>query len=284
MTIIDKIIPLHLERCQMRRWAFLGAASSKNVPLDLIYFNRGKDNRDWKDDIPSIIEAASADGFPFLERFGRGNETEYVHQTAGTLCQAWNYCRIFRYLAEKDETALVIHDDRMLTVDFDLFYAIASELKQADREFYAWQTTIRGHTNEAIAEEPDQALEHNKEVFDAIVNNAIRSHTIFVQLGLIGYEETMLISGAGASWILQCLEAEEDIHSFYDYFICNTLSVKAKDAIERGKGIYCPRRPGYKFTCDFLEMGTLTSWAPVGSHHYEESMRTVCPTFLEDIE
>ena len=115
---------LHVLSSNNRRWAFLGAAAMQQIPQDLIYFAVSPDLAQYDNNIRIVAQAAADDGFSYLRNYGRGAKSQYVQQTANSMGQIWNYCRIFRHIKNSGIPALVIHDDRMIT--FCLLYTSPS--------------------------------------------------------------------------------------------------------------------------------------------------------------
>ena len=139
---IDKIIPMTLQRSDHRQKAFEGAILALQTPIDRIGYLKGYDNHDFNDDIDAVADAAAADGFPFIYQFSRGFTNEYTQQTAGAVCQTWNYARLLRHIANGNETCMIFWDDRMFTLPFPFINKIVGELQQRGN-FYLWQPRCR---------------------------------------------------------------------------------------------------------------------------------------------
>lgn len=272
--MIDKVLVLTLERCIERQRTWLGASQMRDIPLEHISFIKGHDGKDYED-MSEIAQAASADGFDFVEEYALGTTTEYVHQTPGSVSQVWNYGRILRHISERSEVCLILHDDKMINLSFNILNIIVSELLNIeDEEFFAFQLVQRGDLNEIAYENKDrfELDEMSKQIFSAIFNQAIPSYKeFFLKKGIAGYDETMVLSPEGANWILNCLSSADDFYIFYDHFVHKRLTTEAALATQNGKGIYCPRLSGYKFASEIMFMETTTDYAPEGSLHYEQS-------------
>jgi len=146
--MIDKVLVLTLERCVDRHHAWLGASQMRDIPLEVIHFVKGHDGKAY-DSMETIAVAATEDGFDFVEEYAIGTVTEYVQQTPGSVSQVWNYARILRHISEQDEVCLVLNDDKMLTVSFNILNIMVNELLSVvDEEFFALQLTRRGDLNE----------------------------------------------------------------------------------------------------------------------------------------
>ncbi len=272
--MIDKVLVLTLKRCSDRQRTWLGASQMRGIPLDMISFVQGYDGKDYPD-MDSIAIAAAEDGFDFVEEYALGTVTEYVQQTTGSVSQIWNFARILRHISERDETCLVLTDDKMLTVSFNILNVIVKELLETeDEEFFALQLWQRGDLNELDFQSKDrfEQAKISEQVFGGLFFQTIPSYKdFFLKKGVIGYEESMVLSPAGANWILNCLQNADDFYIFYDHFIHKRLTIDAAFLSGNGKGVYTPREAGYIFVSEIMPMGTTTDWAPPGTHHYEEA-------------
>lgn len=285
--IIDKIIALNLERRENRRWAFLSAASVKRIPRKRIFFHKAEDHLDYSNDFSEILSAIQADGFGYLSCYGQGLETEYAKQTPASLCQIWNYCRLLRHISQGSfEMVFLTHDDRLPCVAWEIIETLAEELYNEAAPFFCFQLRIRGHNGELNLpmESIEDQFQHDKNIFSALIFDQPIEHykDIFIQQGLFGYEESMLISPAGAQWILECLANNPGDYLFYDHFIRYKLAEIAYYMSLGNIGIYCPRRQAYKFIDEYLEFGSDTDWGTTENEAFiSQSENKVSPQFLE---
>jgi len=284
--MLDNIYVLTLKRSTDRHESFLGAASHPlcGIPEDLIKFFVGIDAKDYNDDMQAVADAAAQDGFGFVEEYALGTKTEYVQQTAGSVAQVWGYARMLRDIAEKGETTLIIWDDKMLTVPFTFFHDVLVMLQETEKPFYMWQLILRGDFGETELSEVSPRIRayRSAAVFSALLTHTLDSPLDFlIDEGLRGYDETILYSPEGAEWMLEKLQSADEFYLFFDHFLCNGLKTAVADAINDDKGFYCPAEYGYNFATVNRPMGTLTDWAPKDSLHYEESIRTSKPVFIE---
>lgn len=272
--MIDRVYVLTLKRCVDRHQAWLAASQMRDIPLEIVGFVEGHDDRDFED-MHEIAAFAEADGFGFVEQYALGTVTEYVQQTPASVCQVWNFSRILRHIAEHDHISLILTDDKMLTVSFRVLNLIVDELLSVeDEEFFLFQLLQRGDLNEIAYQEQDRFERHDLSslVFDAVFHHVVPSYKeFFLKSGVVGYDESMVLSPEGADWILGCMDRADDFYIFYDHFIHNRLGEEAMGAVEMGKGIYCPRESGYGFVGEIMPMGTTTNWAPEGSFHHAEA-------------
>lgn len=274
--MIDKILVLTLRRCVDRHLAWLAASQMRDIPLEIVGFVEGHDDNDFTD-MDEVVGFALDDGFGFVEEYAVGTVTEYVQQTTASVCQVWNIARTLRHIANSDEICLFIFDDKMLTISFNILNIMTSELLYDEKsEFLICQLLQRADLNEVEYKEDNRFERHEVSslIFDAIFNQKIPSYReFFLKNGIVGYDETMIISPAGADWILGCLDRVDDFYIFYDHFIHNRLTAEAQGAVQEGMGIYCPRESGFAFVSEIMPMGSVTNWAPEGSFHYEESRK-----------
>ena len=314
---IDKHLVLTLERSKDRHWAMLGGSVAMQTPKEKIHFVEGHDNKDYNDDMKRIANAAEADGFPYTHQFAEGVKDKWVAQSASGVCQAWNYSRILRHIAMGTQTCLVTWDDRILTLPFPWIDKIVEELQNKEEEFYLFQLRIRMgdaynliHDNKKICmfypdlvEDIDSYLElmdRDFEVFDKtlterwvsdfeeFIKHLYETSGLFdspkayvneyLQKGMIGYDESLIISPKGAAWLLlQAFEMEDIDHesetddmpywetaihrrNTFDCWMAGDLDIEIKKAIDGGKGIYCPKEIGYRYIHDWLPMNSDVDW------------------------
>ena len=276
---IDKIIVMSLDRTENRQDKWDGASAIMGIDPALVEVAIGHDNKSFGDDMQAVAEAATEDGFPWVVDYARGMKTDYCQQTAASVCQIWNYCRILRELKEQKKTGLIIFDDKMITLQFDLLMELVTEVQSVeDVEFLALQLMLRGSKAELRLPELTFELrsQMSREIYSGIVGKPVNEYReLFLQHGITGYDETFVFSPAGAEWFLKCLDLAPDYYMYLDHFICQAMPAFAQQAINRGKGVYCPSEVGYKFVDTFMELGTTTDWAPEGSPGYEQSVKAV---------
>lgn len=274
--MIEKIYVLSLKRCTDRHQAWLGASQMRGIPLEIVEFVEAHDDKMFED-MDEIAEYARVDGFPFVEEYAIGTKTEFVQQTKGSVCQVWNFSRILRHISQNLETALLLIDDKMLSVHFNVINTIAFELINDEDEFFIWQLSQRGHLDELHLDElsREDRYEQSYYLFNAIFHQNIPSYKdFFLTKGINGYDENMVLSPQGANWILGALERADDFYIFYDHFIANRLRDESIGAIEHNKGIYSPKESGFEFVNTIMPMGTTTNYAPKESVHFKEATKT----------
>ena len=84
----------------------------------------------------------------------------------------------------------------------------------------------------------------------------------------------MIVSPAGAEWILRSLENNPGDYIFFDIFIHRMLTTLANEQKKHGKGIYTSRKKGYAFVSDYLEMESSTDYAIEGTGEYQKAVRS----------
>ena len=325
---IDKHLMLTLERSGDRQKTIFGASTAMQTPADKTFFVKGHDNKDFNDDMKSIAIAAEQDGFPYIHNFAHGISDHFLAQSASGVAQAWNFSRILRYIAMGDDICLVTWDDRVLTLPFPFIETIATALQERKEEFYFWQLRIRMSIddkmdNMKITEVyPDlidnvdsyiELRERNAEMWNEVLNEKwVLDYQQFkkdqyqdmsmitepekyidkyIQVGHCGYDESLIISPEGATWLLlQAFEMEEldpdynpteEFHwkrtlyrrNCFDAWMGNDLVDPVNEAISDSKGIYCPGQIGYRFVDEWLPMGSDVDWVNKSNTEYE-SFRT----------
>ena len=274
---IDTILVMTVERAKERHDSLLGALMQPlcGVPPDLIKFCLCADAKDYGSDMAKVAFAAVSDGFPWVEEYAIGSNTEFVQQTAASTAQVWAYAKMLRYIVETEQTGLIIWDDKSLAIPFVVFCDILSILANSTKAFYMWQLMVRGHPDEVALKEFDlsERIARSGLLFSAMFRGHILHPSFFLEEGIKGYDETIVFSPAGAKWMLEQLASASEFHSFLDHFICHELPGRALEASKGGYGIYSPIEFGYQFARVYREMGTLTDWAHKGSVHYEESIK-----------
>lgn len=284
---IDKIIVMTLDRSENRQWSFLGASAMMNIDPSMIHFAIGKDNLDYKNNMRSVAEAAEKDGFSFVADYARGTKNDYAKQTAASVCQVWNYCRILRYLYQTNQTALILFDDKMINVDFIGLMELVDELQSKKKvEFYAAQLMLRG-TPDVIKSPPMTPELRNALTLEAFNGSGFGDtpkevSPMFFQKGMSGYDESIVFSPEGANWFLNCLNLAPDFYLFLDHFICFGMPMLAQQAVNRNKGVFCPSEVAYKFVRKIADFKTTTDWATKDGSHFEESKRDTTLNYLFD--
>ena len=242
----------------------------------------------------TIAAVAAEDGFPFVAYFQGHGDTGIIQQSPAQMAQVWSYAQMLRYIAEGDKNVLVTWDDRILTVPFGFLETIVAQLhEEREAPFYLFQLRIRG--SEEYIRLPKRNYYEDEQIhlwlFQSLtdLSTNINYANTFTLPGLLGYDETIVFSPAGAKWMLECMYALQDIdpdvkklgyddiplsqkHIYnptinIDNYVCWGLRPFADVAIGENKGLYRPRYPGFDFISDPLALGSLTEWA---SHKVEE--------------
>ena len=213
-----------------------------------------------------------------------------MHQHPAQMCQIWSYAQMLRYVIESDQTCLLLWDDRFIGVPFSLLEMIVEDMRQ-EPDFYAFQLRIRGSKDQIRDKtvltdiDNENSMDIYKQLFSAFVATEDRNvnyKKCFTRKGLLGYDESIVWTPQGATWMLQCLndivDVEPDIKqlSYFelsdqhiphyarcinlDNYICWGLRNDADKAIKAGKGIYCPRNIGFNFVDEPLAMGSDTEY------------------------
>lgn len=306
--MIDKYIILTTPRNLKREYLVYGGTTARGVPPKKIHFFLGRDARDFQNSLAAVAEAAADDGYPFLRQFGVGMQGPWVKQSAGNVALFWNWARILGVIADAGETVMLIWDDRIPTVDWEVLEEGVHDIKSQDN-FYLWQLRVRAHVAHCeVLKRPRlewQDVEQNMLLF----KEAMRSRHLdftkkFLQKGLIGYDESMVLSPAGARWLLEqmlkmptivtvsphfefaeppksdireCeeLNIPERARLNNDNWLCwdPTLQENIAKAIKDKCGIYTSKRLGYDFVQDWLPRASTVEWATTETGASEDATK-----------
>ena len=285
---ITKIIPLTMQNSIDRQWAFKAGMKAQGVPEDDIFFFAGHAGKDYKDNMLRVARAAADDGFAWIYAYAREAKTEYCEQTAASVSQVWNVARFLRWLVNQEETETVLFswDDKVLNLPYGILSYIVLEL-QAEGNFYLLQLQIRDEFENIPYEPParKEAFFIDKIYYEAIIHNTIDSYkNLFLKDGMLGYDESFVITPTGAYWMLQQLSEIDDFYIFFDHCLAEAFPKLAEKAItDYNAGIYCPKSPGFNFIHEPFKFGTGTDWAHEESEHYQSSREKSEIQFIEDI-
>ena len=310
---IDKYIMVTMPSSIKRQWAALGGSVAKGVPEnDVIYFE-GRDARDYGSNLSYVAQAAAEDGYPFLEQFAVGLKSEYIQQSAGNVALFWNWARVLKRIAESAETCMVIWDDRIPNVEYRHLKKLCRQMK-ARGNFYIAQLRLRADWAALHAlGRPEYKFENvyaDSQVFENSIDSFHGNYIdAYFQPGLLGYDETMILSPAGASWLLNQMLTMKviDVRGFVfketaekaiyetdpqpqerarlnnDNYLCWDPQLKeaVKIALSNKRGIYTPKRIGYAFVQEHLNFDSDVNWSPTGegSPKYPTRIR-----FIDEVE
>lgn len=183
--MIDRIVYINLERSPHRQQAFEAHMSTiEGVPDILERFN-AYDGRDYENET-AVIDAAIADGLAFYEVF---KSPDYEWIGCGTLAAFWSYFKILQRAIERNETTLVLYDDRPIISPFPFWkpqrtlaelQSIVSDLENKPDPFLALQLCW-GRDDEILCS-PHPGLETNSEIVYGFSGKG-DSHNIYSPLG-----------------------------------------------------------------------------------------------------
>ena len=208
-----------LPRSVRRHHMMFGNLLSMRVPEDKIKFVVGKDGNDY-DNMQAVADAAKDDGYPFLEQFGVGMEGAYVKQSKGNMALFWGWAKTLKYISESGKICLLSWDDRFLMIPFPILEKIVYELYAGKPIFYAFQLRLRsprehlellGYSQMRPRDVDEITVEANllddeshKDLFYGTIYGTVHSYyDLFLKKGLLGYDETMVLSPDGAKWLLK---------------------------------------------------------------------------------
>ena len=291
---IDKYILMTMPRSIKRQWYALGNATAMGVPFDRIRFFPGHDAEDYDMNMTRIADAAADDGYPFLRQFAIGFKGAHIQQSAGNVALFWNWARLLDWISNCDELCIVLWDDRMLKVPFMLLENVVAELYTRPEDFLIFQLRLRSnfaHLN-AVGKDNFKVtddLQAENEFFETSIHARIPSYfSAYLDKGLLGWDESMVISPWGAEWLLQQMHDMEDITELLkdfqfdeqphhmisaenlqplqrsrlnnDNWLWHGTQDAVKQALRNNKGLYHPRRIGYAFAAEPLDLGSNVHW------------------------
>ena len=292
--MIDKYVIMTIPRALKRQQTVIGGTLAMDVPEPKIRFFKGHDARDFDDNMLRIAEAAADDGYKFLYPFAIGMQSAWIKQSAGNVALFWNWARFLKYVADSGETTLLIWDDRIPSVFFDTLETAIAELKKKDN-FYLWQLRIRGDAQlmKALKRPVSEYMDIKTQT--TLFKSAVRSGNLnpkhLIQPGLLGYDESMILSPAGAAWLLkqmQTMETVETVSTGFvftetqndsiadvdpnvaerarlnnDNWLCwdGKLKTEVDTALKTRKGIFTTKHLGYSFVRDWVNFESDVDWA-----------------------
>lgn len=328
--MIKQTIVLTLQESDSRHKAFMGGAASMRIPDEQYKFIAGHDHRDYNEDSVYIANLAENDGFPCVRNYTYGLQSKYLQQTSGSVAQIWNYLRALRHIANGEDTTLLLWDDRMLMLPFPKFNRLIEYLEGL-KDFMVFQLRMKDfpldvrppslgfqtsdyrdfNKQRSMLEFAEKERETHSPIFEEYcIGDIDIPHVDLIQKGIMGYEECMVFSPAGAEWFLSLFEnyppaptdpyvfdhdiwqmsdaSDEEIEyasyrkSYFniDTFICWGLRKYCDEAVEEGKNIYCPSKFGYDFCNDWLAQGTTIDWCPETNPDHAKVHYVAEPQFL----
>lgn len=283
-----------IPRSLKRQQTVLGGTLAMDVPDAKIHFFKGYDARDFDDNMLRIAEAAADDGYKFLYPFAVGMKSAWIKQSAGNVALFWNWARVMKYVVDSGDTTLLIWDDRIPSVFFDTLEMTLAQLKKKDN-FYLWQLRVRGDAQlmKALKRPASEYVDTKTQTI--LFKSAVRSGNLnpkeLLQPGLLGYDESMVISPAGAAWLLKQMETMEVVESVStafeftetqndsiadvdpnpaerarlnnDNWLCwdPKLQAEIQTALKTRKGIWTSKHLGYSFVRDWANFQSDVDWA-----------------------
>ena len=317
--MIEQYLILSIPRLIKRHWAALTGAVVQGVPYEIIRFKQGVEARDYTS-MQDVAEKAAAEGYTFLRQFGLDKNDGIIYQSKQNMALFWGWTEALKYIAESGLTTLLTWDDRIPAVKFSVLQEIMGYLNTQPSPFMIWQLRIRTIpadvkfvcTEDEIKEILPDDIEKTRadfiksiEGFDIQnINFAMpsgetinlnpkdvveeRDYGHYIRKGIIGYDETMVLSPAGAAWLLrQILEMEDRTEMLKQFEFANRhenimteetvcpemrsrlnndnwvhweLNAIAKEAVKSNYGIYTSRKMGYDFVYEPFAFNTTIFW------------------------
>ena len=311
---IDKYIIMTISRSIKRQWASLGGNIRAGIPYERIHFSFGEDAQNYGNDMKRVADAAADDGYPFLRQFALGLESTYVKQSAGNVALFWNWAKVLKWISQSGETCAILWDDRILDIEHEILERFIYTLRSRDEEFYILQLRLRGNSQHLSSvnhpaypisaesnlnqlgtqfERMDTEIESDRRLFKGAIQGPSWTYfDTFLTHGIWGWDESMVLSPAGAKWLLSMMQETKDISEFLKTFDTSQLESHTgfslatnlhpcyrsrmnndnwlycaphlregiKNAIADGKGLYSPRKIGYEFVNEPLNLITDVHW------------------------
>ena len=241
-----------------------------------------------------LLKLLPMTGTHFSVSLGLGLESAWVKQSAGNVALFWNWIRVLEWIAESGETCLLTWDDRCLTVPFDILEDVVAELYTRPETFYGFQLRLRAkwsHLNAVgrLEFSEDNDVEGESLFFRHSMRSATRNYFPgCLEKGLLGFDESMVLSPRGAQWLWEQMVGMEDLteeligftfdEQQEDLLTAENLQARQRSrlnndnwlwwgnmeaiatAIKENKGFYHPRRIGYAFIEDWMPLGTNVHW------------------------
>ena len=138
-------------------------------------------------------------------------------------------------------------------------------------------------------------IESDRKMFEGTIKSPLLSYYgVFMTMGLWGFDESMVLSPSGANWLLKMMMETKDLtdslkkfdssqlETDFEYFKPDQLHAEyrsrmnndnwlycaphfregIKTALADRRGLYSPRKIGYEFVNEPLDMGTDVHWHP----------------------
>lgn len=137
--MIDEIIVLNLPSDIERKWAFMGSAIARRVPIERIRFWEAVPASDFGSP-EAFVSATEDDGWTCFRKFliDDGILDEFQNPIDFKVkVQAWSYCQMLRFIIEKKKNAIIIYDDRFI-IEWEIVLQIFDTLA-AKNEIKFWQ-------------------------------------------------------------------------------------------------------------------------------------------------
>ena len=188
---IEEVIVMTLARSEKRQNLCRGALFARRVPDAIINMWEGNDSQDYENPV-AVVQAAIADGFPHCRH---NLERDWI--TAPITAQTWEFYRILRYVCDMDGLAMVIFDDSCLTSDFGKYNEVVSFLSQHDVSFKMLLLEYWLFEGEQWSYRYPREKQTPIDIIEAYP---------FIGKGILGAGDKLIISAAGAKWLLNQIE------------------------------------------------------------------------------
>ena len=193
---IEKVLILNLKKRPDRFWTCYGALMATGTPMDRVMRVEASPGIDFKDK-DALVRAATEDGFPEFERIVRelpADDPNYQLEL-NIKSQAWDYCRMLRYLKDTNQSGLILYDDRYVKKlgESRIFIQESSEIAVSERYLYLAVRLL------LFCEFESKNETYNVAIFP--ISNRVRGVAVRMRC---------FIPAAGAEWFLEKILEEEN--------------------------------------------------------------------------
>ena len=184
-----KVIQFSIPRLKARVEAQRPHLIEKGVPPDLIEVFYGPDGNDYEKTY-HIFESMVAEGFSHVQTWIDHKYDNWIGSSQTT--QQWAYLRLLKYIIEKGETCLVIHDDWLIQegrnyADFINIKEHAEQVAEREKTTLKYIAFHHTHLREDMFYPPNE-IKPESILFRGVVS--------------AGADIAFIITPAGAEWLL----------------------------------------------------------------------------------
>ena len=200
--MIDNVTVLNLPHRTDRKNFMIGHLETIGVPLHIINFFPAKYGKDYEN-VQAIKDAMVDDGFEFIRHVDMSWQTNL-----SAFCYYWNWLSILSEFKDSSRVSLLMLDDRMLKIDWEILAETTAFLYRSHSPFrmlqIGWASLWRGERKQiepvtglvakGIRASGDYATVFSNEgakwMFDRLVNTYKNPEPFFFTLSQPGVDNT----------------------------------------------------------------------------------------------